>query len=96
MTSKHAGMHSSSEAAIMFQASPYEIPGPPGHDEIDRKLRAEEFSCAPKNVPGVRSYDIVRVASNSPCEDNFTHAVMVDPVNTGTDWMAWGLFDGHV
>jgi len=41
-------------------------------------------------------YECARMASNSHCEDNFAHAVMVDPVNTGTDWMAWAVFDGQV
>jgi len=96
MTSKHAVPQGSSEAQVISQASPHSIPLPPDHDEIDRKLREEEFTCTPKNIPGVRSYDSVRVASNTPCEDNFAHAVLVDPVGTGSDWMAWGVFDGHV
>jgi hypothetical protein len=96
MPSKHPFHQASTEAQVISQASPYQIPLPPGHDEINHKLREEEFTCTPKNIPGLRSYDIVRVASNMPCEDSFTHAVMVDPVNTGSDWMAWGIFDGHV
>lgn len=98
MTSKHAALRASdpSEVRVISQASPYEMPMPPSDDEVDRKLRAEEFTCTPENIPGVRSYDIVRVASNMPCEDNFAHAVMVDPVGTGSHWMAWGVFDGHV
>lgn len=98
MTSKHAVPQSSdsSEATDISQASHYEMPMPPSDVEVDRKLRADEFTCTPHNIPGLRSYDIVRVASNMPCEDNFAHAVMVNPVGTGSDWMAWGVFDGHV
>lgn len=100
MTSKHVlppgSSSSASEATVISESSPCSIPTPPSDDEINRKLRAEEFTCTPKNIPGVRSYDIVRVASNLPCEDSFAHAVLTDPVGTGSDWMAWGVFDGHV
>ena len=65
---------------------------------ITEQLRKEEFIITPEPTSGVVRYDIGRLASNLPCEDDYAHAVISDPLNLGkgTDWRVWGIFDGHV
>lgn len=48
-------------------------------------------------VPGVTRYDGTQLASNSQCEDYFTHGSFSSPWTGGNNgrWMAWGVFDGH-
>lgn len=67
-------------------------------EAITAQLRKEEFTVTPEPTSGVTRYNISRLASNSPCEDDYTHAIMTNPLSLapGKDWSAWGIFDGHV
>jgi pyruvate dehydrogenase phosphatase len=69
-------------------------PGP-SKDEVTRMIRQEAYSFMPRNVAGVNRYDGTQLASNSPCEDRFTHGKFPSPWNDGNQWMAWAVFDGH-
>ncbi|KAI0355181.1 protein serine/threonine phosphatase 2C [Trametes cingulata] len=56
------------------------------------ELRQSEKTCIPPPGSGVSRYDIVRLASNEPVEDEHAEAVL--PVPSGY-WSFFGLFDGH-
>jgi hypothetical protein len=77
-------------------------PHPPlSLEEAVSKLRNEEFSCVPGERLGVSHYDVVRVPSNYPVEDDLIHGVL-NLAPTGTEspteksLLFWGVFDGHV
>jgi pyruvate dehydrogenase phosphatase len=50
---------------------------------------------------GVVRYDVVQIPSNDPIEDDHSEKIIELPTNTAaasssaTDWMFWGVFDGH-
>lgn len=52
-------------------------------------------------VRGIARYDGMQLASNSRCEDYFTHGTFAAPGTQGQGkgldgrWAAWGVFDGH-
>lgn len=69
-------------------------PGP-SKDEVTRIISQEAYSFQVRSVAGVSRYDGTQLASNSPCEDRFTHGKFPSPWNDGKQWMAWGIFDGH-
>ncbi|KAL4787055.1 protein serine/threonine phosphatase 2C [Aspergillus varians] len=71
-------------------------PGP-STDEVTRILSQGAYSFPVRNVVGVSRYDGAQLASNSPCEDRFTHGKFPSPLDDGSggQWMAWGVFDGH-
>lgn len=67
----------------------------PSEDEVTRMLSQEARSLLVRNVAGVDRFDEAQLASNSPCEDRFTHGLLQSPWNDGNSWMAWAVFDGH-
>ncbi|GAP82694.2 putative protein phosphatase 2C [Rosellinia necatrix] len=69
-------------------------PGP-SRDEVTRIISQEAYSFQVRTVAGVSRYDGTQLASNSPCEDRFTHGKFPSPWDDGKQWMAWGIFDGH-
>ncbi|KAK4141720.1 phosphatase 2C-like domain-containing protein [Dichotomopilus funicola] len=69
-------------------------PGP-SEASVSRMLSQGAYSFPVKGVPGVNRYDGAQVASNSPCEDRFTHGKFPSPRGDGSQWMAWAVFDGH-
>ncbi|KAJ5626772.1 protein serine/threonine phosphatase 2C [Penicillium herquei] len=69
-------------------------PGP-SRDEVTRILGQGAYSFRVRNIAGVSRYDGAQLASNSPCEDQFTHGILPSPWREGSQWMAWGVFDGH-
>ncbi|EFY84326.1 hypothetical protein MAC_09628 [Metarhizium acridum CQMa 102] len=66
----------------------------PSKAEVTRILSQEAYSFIVQNVAGVERYDGAQLASNSPCEDRFTHG-LVSPWHNGSPWVALALFDGH-
>lgn len=62
--------------------------------EVTRILSQGAYSFIVRNVAGVERYDGAQLASNSPCEDKFTHG-LVSPWHNGSPWVALALFDGH-
>ncbi|KAJ5737546.1 protein serine/threonine phosphatase 2C [Penicillium malachiteum] len=69
-------------------------PGP-SRDQVTRILSQGEYSFRVRNIAGVNRYDGAQLASNSPCEDQFTHGKLPSPWKGVNKWMAWGVFDGH-
>lgn len=71
-------------------------------DQATAKLRQNEESYLVGRGKGVARYDVVQVASNQPIEDDHAEGIVevsedVAPVAEGgnSDWMFWGVFDGH-
>ncbi|TGJ86489.1 hypothetical protein E0Z10_g2247 [Xylaria hypoxylon] len=58
-------------------------PGP-SEEEVTRILSEEAYSIMDGNVPGVARYDGTRIAATSPVHGD------------GSEWMAWGIFRGHL
>ena len=53
---------------------------------------------------GVVRYDVVQIPSNDPIEDDHVEKIIELPQalatataakNASSDWMFWGVFDGH-
>src|SRR5690606_5159135 len=70
-------------------------------DEATEKLRRNEESYLVGRGKGVWRYDVVQVPSNNPIEDDHAEKIVEvpnmikdDPAEN-TDWMFWGVFDGH-
>ncbi|KAI1184013.1 pyruvate dehydrogenase [Nemania serpens] len=86
------------EEAPLFDSPPTNEldfrPGP-SEEDVTRMISEEAYSCHVKTVPGVTRYDGTRLPANSPCEDRFTHGRFPCPWNDGSEWMSWGIFDGH-
>jgi len=45
-------------------------------------------------------YDVVQIPSNDPIEDDHSEKIIELPQSSATaasssDWMFWGVFDGH-
>lgn len=61
-----------------------------------KKLNKEQKSRSFKEGQAglVSRFDIVRVPSNSPTEDNYVY--QVQGVGKDKDWHFWGVFDGHL
>ncbi|KAI9368502.1 phosphatase 2C-like domain-containing protein [Aspergillus egyptiacus] len=68
----------------------------PTKAQVTEIISQEAYSHQVRNVAGVDRYDGTQVASNSPCEDDFMHGQFPSPRNNGDQWMAWGVFDGHL
>ncbi|KAM4065032.1 protein phosphatase 2C domain-containing protein [Hirsutella rhossiliensis] len=66
----------------------------PSKAEVTRILSQEAYSFNVRHTAGIERYDGARLASNSPCEDRFTHG-LVSPWHNGSPWVALALFDGH-
>lgn len=72
-------------------------------EQATQKLRRNQQSYSVGRGHGVVRYDLVQLASNSPIEDDHVEKIVSVPDSTlhsedgsnGSDWMFWGVFDGH-
>jgi pyruvate dehydrogenase phosphatase len=73
-------------------------------DQATQKLRRNEESCFVGRGKGVVRYDVVQIPSNEPIEDDHSEKIVEVPqplvtatgeVNSSSDWMFWGVYDGH-
>lgn len=72
-------------------------------EEATRKLRRSEESYLVGRGRGVVRYDVVQLPSNNPIEDDHREKIVEVPQSvtpakegsTSSDWMFWGVFDGH-
>ncbi|KAI1820646.1 protein phosphatase 2C [Xylaria intraflava] len=67
-------------------------------EQATQKLRQNETSFLVNRGQGVLRYDIVQLASNNPIEDDHAEKIVevASPQGNGnSDWMFWGVFDGH-
>ncbi|CAK7267818.1 [Pyruvate dehydrogenase [acetyl-transferring]]-phosphatase 1, mitochondrial [Sporothrix epigloea] len=73
-------------------------------DQATQRLRQNEESYGINRGKGVLRYDLVQLASNDPIEDDHAEKIVEVPTksavgsaasNNSTDWMFWGVFDGH-
>lgn len=71
----------------------------PTIEEVNDSLGWEEGSKCLGPPSDVLRYDIVRVPSNNPCEDEHIAAMdstsSPDVVDENLGWIMWGVFDGH-
>lgn len=72
----------------------------PTSEDVTRQLNEGAWSCRPGpetgTAPAVGRYDGAQLGSNSPCEDAYLHGRFSSPLgSSGSDWMAWAVFDGH-
>ncbi|KAI1451513.1 putative pyruvate dehydrogenase [Annulohypoxylon moriforme] len=64
-------------------------------EDVTRILTQNAYHVPVKNVAGVDRYDGTQVASHNPCEDRFIHGRFPSPWGDDSQWMVWGIFDGH-
>ncbi|CAK7197710.1 [Pyruvate dehydrogenase [acetyl-transferring]]-phosphatase 1, mitochondrial [Sporothrix eucalyptigena] len=73
-------------------------------DQVTQQLRKNEESYGINRGKGVLRYDLVQLASNDPIEDDHAEKIVEVPTksaagsavsNDSSDWMFWGVFDGH-
>ena len=72
-------------------------------EQATAKLRKTEESWLVGRGQGVVRYDVVQIPSNDPIEDDHAEKIIEVPQNvaatengaTSSDWMFWGVFDGH-
>ncbi|KAI1005522.1 Protein phosphatase 2C [Podosphaera aphanis] len=73
-------------------------------DQATQKLRRNQQSFFVGRGKGVIRYDIVQVPSNDPIEDDHSEKIIEMPhpsadtsavPNPASDWMFWGVYDGH-
>jgi pyruvate dehydrogenase phosphatase len=70
-------------------------------DQATQTLRKTEQSYFVNRGQGVVRYDHVQLPSNNPIEDDHAEKIVEVPVRSGetggksSDWMFWGVFDGH-
>lgn len=72
-------------------------------EQATEKLRKNEESWIVGRGQGVVRYDVVQIPSNDPIEDDHAEKIIEVPQNlaatekgaTSSDWMFWGVFDGH-
>ena len=72
-------------------------------EQVDRKLRRNEESYSVGRGNGVIRYDTAQLPSNDPIEDDHAEKIVevpqstaaTDNGSTNSDWMFWGVFDGH-
>jgi pyruvate dehydrogenase phosphatase len=73
-------------------------------DQATQKLRRNEESYFVGRGKGVVRYDVVQIPSNDPIEDDHSEKIVEVPQSlanaTGegkptSDWMFWGVYDGH-
>ena len=71
-------------------------------EQATQKLRKNEESWLVERGQGVVRYDVVQIPSNDPIEDDHAEKIIEVPPNlaateasAGSDWMFWGVFDGH-
>ncbi|KUJ12202.1 protein serine/threonine phosphatase 2C [Mollisia scopiformis] len=72
--------------------------------QATQKLRRNEESYLVGRGNGVVRYDVVQIPSNDPIEDDHSEKIIELPQalatataggNASSDWMFWGVFDGH-
>lgn len=72
-------------------------------DQATAKLRKNEESWLVGRGQGVVRYDVVQIPSNDPIEDDHAEKIIEVPSSLAatengakaSDWMFWGVFDGH-
>lgn len=69
-------------------------------EQATQKLRRNEESYFVGRGQGVVRYDVVQIPSNDPIEDDHSEKIIEMPTahaaaNPTSDWMFWGVFDGH-
>lgn len=70
-------------------------------EQVSSRLRQFEESYIVNRGKGVTRYDICQLPSNSPIEDDRAEEIVQVPIlqdnniKTSTDWMFFGVFDGH-
>lgn len=69
-------------------------------DQATQKLRRLEQSFSVGRGQGVTRYDLVQLSSNDPIEDDHAEKIVQVPSRSSaetdnSDWMFWGVFDGH-
>lgn len=72
-------------------------------EQATRKLRRSEESYFVGRGRGVVRYDIVQLPSNNPIEDDHSEKIVEVPQtvtpsldgSSTSDWMFWGVYDGH-
>ncbi|KAF3936631.1 hypothetical protein ABW19_dt0201846 [Dactylella cylindrospora] len=72
-------------------------------EDATTKLRQSEESYLVGRDRGVYRYDVVQLPSNDPIEDDHAERIIEVPASvaaaddgkSSTDWMFWGVFDGH-
>ena len=68
-------------------------------EQATHKLRRLEQSFSVNRGEGVTRYDLVQLPSNDPIEDDHAEKIVEVPSRAsgsdGSDWMFWGVFDGH-
>ena len=72
-------------------------------EQATNKLRKNEESWIVGRGQGVVRYDVVQIPSNDPIEDDHAEKIIEVPQNlaatdngaSASDWMFWGVFDGH-
>jgi pyruvate dehydrogenase phosphatase len=70
-------------------------------DQATQKLRKLEQSFSVNRGEGVTRYDLVQLPSNDPIEDDHAEKIVEVPSRSvgaqgpKSDWMFWGVFDGH-
>jgi len=67
-------------------------------EQATQKLRRNEESYLIGRGKGVVRYDVVQIPSNDPIEDDHAEKIIEIPQaaeNPTSDWMFWGVFDGH-
>lgn len=69
-------------------------------DQATEKLRRLEQSFSVARGQGVTRYDLVQLPSNDPIEDDHAEKIVQVPSRSSaetdnSDWMFWGVFDGH-
>lgn len=68
-------------------------------EQATQKLRRDEQSYYVNRGQGVVRYDLTQLPSNDPIEDDHAEKIVEIPDRTAgngsSDWMFWGVFDGH-
>ena len=67
-------------------------------DQATHKLRKLEQSFSVNRGEGVTRYDLVQLPSNDPIEDDHAEKIVQVPSRAesdNSDWMFWGVYDGH-
>lgn len=73
-------------------------------EQATQKLRRNEESFFVNRGKGVVRYDVVQIPSNDPIEDDHSEKIVEVPNtlatatpdrNPSSDWMFWGVYDGH-
>ena len=72
-------------------------------EQATQRLRHNQESYLVNRGQGVVRFDLAQLASNSPIEDDHAEKIIGIPQgitatqdgSTSSDWMFWGVFDGH-